>query len=340
MLSEHTSTQARRLGVVTCKYRGQYIVQENGAAIPCSISTLLRKQLIYPIADPNSRRRRVLDVHEIDMVDPLAIGDQVRFVPAEDGSGHITEVLPRRNQLTRLAAGSSFRKEDAHLRQWQVMAANVDQVVPLLPAAQPGPSWALLDRYLATAEAAGIPALICITKLDLVRPGQRDDLAAGLEVYRQIGYPVILSSAVDGVGIEALQAAFTGRFSILMGKSGVGKSSLLNAIEPGLGLKVNAVREKDGRGRHTTTHLELFPLAGGGGVVDTPGMREFGLWGIAAEEVAFLFPELRPYLGACRFGANCRHEHEPGCAIQAALAEGRIAPHRFESYRKLAEEAA
>ena len=330
MLSE--MPHAPHQGVVMCKYRGQYLVQENGRSVPCSISNMLRKQLIYPIADPNSLRQRVVDVQDINVVDPVAVGDQVAFTDAGDGSGHIIEVLPRRNELARLAPGSAIR------RMQQVMVANVDQAVPMLAAAQPAPNWNLLDRYLVTAEAAGIPALICITKADLLRERERETLETRFALYRALGYTVLLTSAAAGTGIAALRAALQNRLSVFMGKSGVGKTSLLNAIEPELGLRVNAVREKDGRGRHTTTHLEAFALQQGGQVVDTPGMREFGLWGLDVHSLAACFPEMRPLLGTCRFGASCEHEAEPGCAIKAAVERGAMDAQRYANYRKLARE--
>lgn len=330
MLSE--MPHAPHQGVVMCKYRGQYLVQENGRSVPCSISNMLRKQLIYPIADPNSLRQRVVDVQDINVVDPVAVGDQVAFTDAGDGSGHIIEVLPRRNELARLAPGSAIR------RMQQVMVANVDQAVPMLAAARPAPNWNLLDRYLVTAEAAGIPALICITKADLLRERERETLETRFALYRALGYTVLLTSAAAGTGIAALRAALQNRLSVFMGKSGVGKTSLLNAIEPELGLRVNAVREKDGRGRHTTTHLEAFALQQGGQVVDTPGMREFGLWGLDVHSLAACFPEMRPLLGTCRFGASCEHEAEPGCAIKAAVEHGAMDAQRYANYRKLARE--
>ncbi len=338
MLSEISQTPAQLMGVVTCKYRGQYLVQENGRSVPCSISNMLRKQLVYPIADPNSLRQRVVDVQDINVVDPVAVGDQVAFTEASDGSGHIIEVLPRRNQLTRLAAGSAIRKDDAALRMRQVLVANVDQVVPMLAAAPAAPNWNLLDRYLTTAEAAGIPALVCITKVDLLRDQQREALETQLALYRALGYTVLVTSATDGTGLDTLRAALQDRLSVFMGKSGVGKTSLLNAIEPGLGLRVNTVREKDGRGRHTTTHLEAFTLQQGGQVVDTPGMREFGLWGMDAHNLAACFPEMRPLLGTCRFGASCAHKAEPGCAIKAAVERGTLDAQRYENYLKIARE--
>jgi ribosome biogenesis GTPase / thiamine phosphate phosphatase len=322
-------------GTVYKKTIGTYFVQSAGQTVVCAISNKLRKELVYPIADPTSFRRRVMAVEEIDTVDPVAIGDCVRFTPAGDASGAhtglITAVLPRRNKLARPSAG--FKPLE------QVIVANVDQVVPVFAAAHPAPKWNLLDRYLVSAEASGVPALICITKLDLAADGGADgagDLDEVVQDYRRLGYPVILTSATTGEGIAEITAALQGRVSVFVGKSGVGKSSLLNAIEPGLGIRVNTVSQSTDKGKHTTTHLELFPLVCGGGVVDTPGMREFGLWQVDGADVANYFPEMRPHLGYCKYGANCRHLREPGCAIKRAVQAGQIAERRYESYAKLA----
>jgi ribosome biogenesis GTPase len=202
----------------------------------------------------------------------------------------------------------------------------------------------MLDRYLVSAEAAGLPALVCITKLDLVQEpggGADNDIAAEVDVYRRAGYPVVLVSARTGQGLDELRAALRGRISVFLGKSGVGKTSLLNALEPGLGLRVNAVSQVTGKGKHTTTHLEMFPLdlEGTGrteaAIVDTPGVREFGLWDVDETDLALFFPELRPYLGHCRFGLDCSHDEEPGCAVRKAVVGGEISPRRYQSYLRL-----
>jgi ribosome biogenesis GTPase / thiamine phosphate phosphatase len=327
---EHTLLE----GVVFRKSNGIYAVRSGEQMVTCELSNLLHKDLVYPIAAPSSIRPHVVAVLEIQMVDPVAIGDEVRFTPRENSSGMIVEVLPRRSRLARReATGSSQR----HARE-QVIVANLDQVVPVMAAADPPPRWNLLDRYLASAESLGLRSLIVITKLDLLQPEERRELEESVEEYRQIGYEVILTSADNGEGIDTLRASLNGRLTAFIGKSGVGKSSLLNAMQPGLGLRVSAVSGLTGKGRHTTTHLEMFDLESGGGVVDTPGMREFGLWQIEEGDLAFLFPEMRPWIGTCRFGLDCSHTQEPGCNIRKAVGNGAISQRRYDSMLRMREE--
>jgi len=314
----------RRQGLVMRKSQGAYVVDRGTDTILCAISNKLRKQLVYPIADPASLRRRVVAVDEIRAVDPIAIGDVVEYVDGSDGTGQILDVLPRANKLVRRAAGRKLLE--------QVIVANIDRVVLVFAAAEPAPYWALLDRYLATVELHELSPLICITKIDLV---DRADLEDEVRDYERIGYPIVLTSAATGEGIAAMRDALRDRTSVLVGKSGVGKSSLLNAVEPGLGLRVGEVSKWTGKGRHTTTQLEMFRLGDGGAVVDTPGMREFAIWDISEVDLAHLFPEMRPFLGQCRFGASCAHDREPGCAIKAAVERGEISERRYLSFLRL-----
>ncbi|OGN95378.1 MAG: ribosome small subunit-dependent GTPase A [Chloroflexi bacterium RBG_13_50_21] len=322
-------------GVVYKKTIGNYLVHTDGRALPCELSNRIRKQLIYPTADPGSLHHRVQKVVELEHMDPLAVGDEVRYIQAEDGKGLIIELLPRRNKLTRRSAVPKPLHHGAHPFE-QIIVTNVDQVVPVLAAAQPDPKWNLLDRYLVSAEAAEIEALICITKLDLVK-GTEGELQDALAEYRQIGYPSVLTSSVSGEGIDELRSLLKGRISVLVGKSGVGKTALLNALEPGLGLRVKEVNQVTGKGRHTTTNLEMFPLEGGGAIVDTPGTREFGMWD-NVDDMAMLFSEMRPLVGKCRFGLDCQHDEEPGCAIRKAVMAGQINPRRYQSLLSLKEE--
>jgi ribosome biogenesis GTPase / thiamine phosphate phosphatase len=332
MLDDLTLYQ-KNTGTVTRKATGRYAVETPGGEVVCEISPRLRKLLVYPIADPNSRPHIVDSVRDIEVVDPVAVGDQVRLVDLQDGSGLIVEVLPRRSKLSRLSAGKKPLE--------QVVVANLDQVAAVFSAAQPEPKWNLLDRYLVSAESLELPALILITKLDLL-----DDpapLLEQVEVYRRAGYRVILTSAHTRQGLAELKPALQGRLTVLVGKSGVGKTSLLNALQPGLGLRVSQVNQTTGKGRHTTTNLAMFPLDGGGQVVDTPGMREFGLWernlarGGRQLDLALYFPEMRSLVGTCRFGLDCSHSHEPGCTVRQKVQSGFISAQRYESFLRLQE---
>ncbi len=316
------------IGVVFRKTRGHYTVHANGRELDCELSSLIHKQLIYPTADPTSLRHKVQAVREIEHVDPIAIGDRVRFLDAGQSRGIITEILPRISKISRPATVPGQHAFE------QVIASNVDLILPVFAVADPTPKWGLLDRYLVSAESSDLPAVIVITKIDLAWKNKEFD--SELEAYRRAGYSIQPVSATTGEGIEELKQILRGRMSVLVGKSGVGKTSLLNAIQPGLGLRVKAVSQgEQGKGRHTTTHLEMFELEFGGSLVDTPGIREFGLWEIAGEELVYLFPEMANYVGQCKFGLSCRHDREPGCAIRSAVLSGAVSPHRYKSYMNL-----
>jgi ribosome biogenesis GTPase / thiamine phosphate phosphatase len=348
-LVDHLEVQSQarleaEVGVVYKKNIGSAVVHTNGRVILCSLSNRLRKQLIYAMSDGGSGHHSVRQVKELAHNDPIAVGDRVQFIATGAETGMIVEVLPRRSQMKRRSA---VPMPGAHPFE-QVIVANLDQVVPVFAAAQPAPKWGLLDRYLVSAESSGLPALICITKLDLAngRAGEvNGELLDAVETYRRIGYPVILTSTVTGEGLDELGAALNGRISAFLGKSGVGKTSLLNALQPGLGLRVNQVNQRTGKGKHTTTALEMFPLGEedgvrAGAIVDTPGVREFGLWEVEGDDLAQHFPEMRPLVGCCRFGLDCRHDQEPGCAIRKAVTEGHISPYRYRSLQVLMEETA
>ncbi|TLN09053.1 ribosome small subunit-dependent GTPase A, partial [bacterium] len=262
-------------GVITEKNNGSYSVTNETGSRSCVLSARLRRQT------------------ESEPV----VGDEV----AIDASGQITALLPRRNWISRRAAAPHA---GAYAGE-QLIAANLDQIVPVFATASPRPAWNLLDRYLVSAEVAEIPALVCITKLDLVSGNaEADEIEMVAAEYRAIGYPVLLTSTASGEGLEEFRRALFGRRSLLVGKSGVGKTSLLNALEPRLGQRVQETNRVTGKGRHTTTAAQLFPLAQGGAIIDTPGIREFGLWDVDGADLAYFFPEMRPYLGKCRFGMD------------------------------------
>jgi ribosome biogenesis GTPase len=213
----------------------------------------------------------------------------------------------------------------------QVIVANPDQAVFVFSCADPAPNFRVLDRFLVVAERGQIPAVICANKLDLVDTRSAREAFA---VYGEIGYPVLFTSAKTGKGVGALRKALRGKTSVLSGPSGTGKTSLLNAVQPGLGLRTRAVREKTRKGHHTTVVPELLPLEGGGYVADTPGLRSVGLWDVEPEELDGYFPEIRPLVEDCAF-SDCTHLHEPGCAVIAAVEAGKIDPERYDSYCRM-----
>lgn len=261
--------------------------------------------------------------------DRVVVGDRVEVVIAGDGSATIEAVHDRRNELARRAPGKGARRA-------KVIVANVDRVVVVFAWAAPEPNLRLLDRFLVLAEANDLDAAIILNKIDLARsPAEPRRLLAP---YEAMGYPVLYTSATRGEGIGAVADLLCGNTSVLTGPSGVGKSSLLNAVEPGLGLRTAEVSRAHRKGRHTTVTAVLVPLRCGGFVADTPGLRELGLWGVTPEVLPRCFREFLPLLGSCRFGNSCTHVHEPGCAVKDAVEDGAITVARYESYRTLREE--
>jgi ribosome biogenesis GTPase len=261
--------------------------------------------------------RRLLKTLSTDARNVVAAGDQVLFRPADNLEGIIERVEPRHGVLSRTSRG----------RQ-QVIVANVDQLLIVGSAAEPVLKPHLIDRLLVTAEKARIRPVVCINKIDLVDPA---DLQPLVGVYGQLGYLVLLLSVTRGWGVSRLRQLVRGRRSVVVGQSGVGKSSMLNAIEEGLQLKVSTVSLETEKGRHTTTAARLIPMQAGGYLVDTPGIRQFQLWDVIPEELDGYFRELRPYVSRCRF-PNCTHVHEAECAVKAAVADGRLDLRRYESY--------
>jgi ribosome biogenesis GTPase len=263
--------------------------------------------------------------------DLAAIGDRVLVQPLPDGSGAIEEVLPRVRVLSRKAPSGGGRRGRAPSESEQVIVANPEQAVFLFACAQPAPHLRMLDRFLVAAERAEIPAVVCANKVDLVEPAEPE---AVFGPYRKIGYPVLFTSAKTGAGVDQLRAILRGKLSVLSGPSGVGKSSLLNAIQPGLALAVSHVSHAIQKGRHTTVAPELIELVEGGYVADTPGLRAIAFWDIAPEELDAYFPEIRPLVEHCSFH-DCTHENTPGCAVVRAVEEGRVSPQRYDSYLRL-----
>jgi ribosome biogenesis GTPase len=257
----------------------------------------------------------------------IAVGDYVRFTPVTDTTGVIEEALPRRNKMSR---GSSETGNE------QVMLANLDQVILVFAVREPEPHFGMLDRYLAIAEHNQITPVICLNKIDL---GVDKAVENAAQLYARLGYQVLRTSTITGTGLDALRNILHGKTSLLTGPSGVGKSSLLNTLEPGFSLRIGSISEATGKGRHTTTSIRLFPLSFGGWLADSAGIRELVLWKIPAQSLAHCFIEMRRYLGKCEYD-DCTHtEAEEGCAIVRARKQGKIRVARYQSYLRLREEA-
>ena len=284
--------------------------------------------------------------------DPGAVGDEVLFSQIDDEEGVVEDILPRRTKFSRQYAG---RHGDIE----QVIVANAHQIVAVVSTLMPPLNFRTLDRFLILAEAGEMDAVVCLNKMDLVDVAQRREfinigtgmspLPEGVESgmsllpegigggmsrlpdYEQLGYRVIYTSINMPESLHAFREVLQDKFSVIVGASGVGKSSLLNAIQPNLGLRTGEVGEKTQKGRHTTTLVELFALDIGGEVADTPGIREVGLWGVDTENLEHYFPEMEPYLGTCKYN-DCAHVSEPDCAVQDAVESGDIHPERYRSY--------
>ncbi len=275
----------------------------------------------------------------------LAVGDEVLFTeslppgppggaPGDrpgGGAGRLVEVLPRRSFLS--------RPDPRNPRRERVIAANVDIVVQVVSFRRPPLRTALIDRCLIAVERGGAGALICVNKVDLLRrEAQRRRELETLEPYLDLGLEVAVCSAKTGEGVAAVRRRLAGRTAVFVGHSGVGKSSLLNALDPDLGVRTRDVSGR-GRGRHTTTRSRLYRLAGGIRVIDTPGIREFGLFQLRAEELPLYFPEFLPHAAACRFN-DCRHHREPDCAVRDAVEGGELGAARYETYLRILDSLA
>jgi ribosome biogenesis GTPase len=247
----------------------------------------------------------------------VTTGDRVWFLPTAPGEGVIERVEPRHGVLTRASRGREH-----------VLVSNVDQVLIVVSLVEPDLKPHLIDRYLASAAQGKIAAVICLNKADLADPVEFQPLVG---FYSQLGLPTLLTSAVTGTGIDRLREQLKDRQTVLSGQSGVGKSSLLNALQPGLELAVRSVSEVNQKGRHTTTTAELHPLDFGGWVVDTPGIRQFELWDVIPEEVEGFFPEFHPFVPLCAY-PDCTHTHEDRCAVKLAVARRQLSERRYLSY--------
>lgn len=264
---------------------------------------------------------------------PVAVGDNVRFemdgIPSPENPAVITEVLPRRNYVIRKSTNLS--------RQAHVIAANLDMAFIVVTIDFPEVKLPFLDRILVTCEVYGVPVTIVLNKTDLYGEEHTERLGIFHRVYESAGYPVMDVSAMTGEGVDCLREACKGRVSLFSGVSGVGKSSLIKALDPVLDPKIGEISAAHLQGRHTTTFYEMYPLTGGGYIIDTPGIRGFGLVDLEREEIPLYFPEMLKASAGCRF-TPCTHTHEPGCAVKAAVESGEISLERYSSYLGMLDE--
>lgn len=260
----------------------------------------------------------------IRTTNPIAVGDRIEFeLEPDQESAVISALEPRRNYIIRKSINLS--------KQAQILGANLDQAILVVTLASPPTSLGFIDRFLVTAEAYSVPAALVFNKLDLFSEEGLEILEEYVSIYSELGYPCYEVSALEGTNIDQLRDLLRDKVTLVSGHSGVGKSSLINAIAPGSQLRTGSISDWSDKGKHTTTFAEMLPLPFGGYLIDTPGIRELGIVDIEQAELSHFFPEMRALLNACRFH-NCRHVNEPGCAVLDALEAGDIQPSRYESY--------
>lgn len=330
-------------GVVLNGAHGIYDVHTDNGVLRCTLRGKLKKTFAQAqstrsfskarprgdklLALPKSQRTAQREQRETEFLPVrLTVGDYVKLRQLDERNGMIEEILPRQSELSRKDVGSTAKRAVQ-----QTLLANLNQVALVFATAQPDPHFGMLDRYLAICESADVQPLICLNKADLSHEPYVDDAAA---LYARLGYTVIWMSAVTGQGIDELRAHLKEHTTLFSGPSGVGKSSLVNAIEPGMAIKTGFISEATGKGKHTTTGSQLYPLSGGGWLADSAGIRALAAWNIAPEDLSQCFVELRPYLGECLY-SNCQHLEEEGCAIRQAVADGVVDAGRYRSYVRI-----
>jgi ribosome biogenesis GTPase len=305
---ENTGEFDEREGIVTRSTGSWYDVQVGDETIPSRVRGKFR-----------------LQQEENDVTNPVAVGDRVTIrVSEDDGTGFIVDIHERENKLSRRAAGRRAGQE-------HVIVSNIDAAWTVQAVRMPKLNPGFIDRFLVATELFEIPAGIIMNKVDLLADEDEEEVRELEAMYEDLGYPVLRTSATEGDGLQALKDELADRVNVIAGPSGAGKSSLLNAIEPGLDVETGEVSDKTQKGRHTTTFAELHPLSFGGYVVDTPGIREFGMLEIHPADLAHFFVEFIEHLDDCKF-QDCTHDHEPGCAVKEAVDEGEIHWRRYESY--------
>ena len=278
-------------------------------------------------AETECKLRGKFKLHGIKATNPLAVGDKVGFeILPEDGTGMIKHIHPRKNYIIRKATKLS---KESH-----ILASNLDQAIVIATLAEPRTSTGFIDRFLVTAEAYHIPAIIIFNKTDLYNAKQMARLSQLSDIYEKASYPFYRVSALTGENISQVADLLHDKTSLLAGHSGVGKSALINRIEPGLDLKTQAVSNYHSKGVHTTTFARMYKLSSGGYIIDTPGIREFGLYELEKSTLAERYPEMRALMHQCRY-TNCTHMHEPGCAVKDAVEKGEISMIRYEGYLRI-----
>lgn len=325
-------------GMVLNSAHGIFDVHTDGGILRCTLRGKLKKsftppQTARPAIQGNSRYERLTAQARMKRNEKsemrstrLSVGDYVKLRRIDATTGMIEEILPRQSELSRRDSASSDKKVMP-----QTLLANLDQVVLVFAATQPDPHFSMLDRYLAICESAEIRPVICLNKADLVHEQYVDQAA---ELYTHLDYPVVWSSTITEQGINDLRSLLRNHMTLFTGPSGVGKSSLVNAIEPGMAIKTGLISNATGKGKHTTTGSQLYPLTGGGWLADSAGIRALATWNLAPEDLASCFIEFRPYLGECEY-SDCSHIDEEGCAILLAVENGAIDERRHRSYVRI-----
>jgi ribosome biogenesis GTPase len=278
----------------------------------------------------NARAKGKFKIEEISSTNPIAVGDKVSLDIENEGenTATITQIHDRRNYI--------IRQSPHNKRYYHIISANLDQALLIATLREPRTSQGFLDRFLVASEMYAVPAILVFNKADIYKAKEMTLFEHFREMYTQIGYTVLLTSTKTGQGMDEVKACLQGKVTMLSGHSGVGKSSFINALFPEMNLRTKEVSDWSGKGMHTTTFAEMFDLPGGGQVIDTPGVREFGLMDVTPQDLSHYFPEMRAVLGNCQFN-NCRHLEEPGCAVKQAVIEGIITEDRYVSYVNILE---
>ncbi len=278
----------------------------------------------------NARLKGLFKMDDITSTNPLAVGDvvDIEMENENEGSVTITKIYDRRNYINRQSPRAKY--------QHHIIAANIDQSFMVATLREPKTSEGFIDRFLVASEMYHVPAVIIFNKADLYKKKEQERFEAWKQMYETIGYKIVLTSVKENLGLEEIRELLKNKTTLISGRSGVGKSSLLNILIPELDIKTQDVSGWSGKGLHTTTFAEMFDILGGGKIIDTPGMREFGLVDISRQELSHYFPEMRDRLNNCQFN-NCLHINEPGCAIKQAVVDGEITEDRYVSYYNILE---